>query len=329
MNLVMTRSKAIIASSIALTLALAGCGGGGSQSGAAASAPQVAAAPAPGPSPTPIPSPTFLPVIVVAGAEPGQSLEALLACARNPATQNADGRAIGLASLSGAKIDNSAAIAYSAADTSQFDVNGFGGAGFAPADKHPSPTAAYDHFLTRLGDELYIFRNGSAGSLLFATLGLYNEAEGLCFFAAGLRPPSLPSGAPGDYFARADGIAMIGGQPSRLFGTHGTLDIDFSTGAATFRLDLVGRGDPFGEFLDRPSAPIATVTAPLQLRNGESFFSDRLAGGGYTGTVIGRLVSNSRNTGGTGGAGAIFVFELSDAQGNVIFGAVAAERNLI
>jgi len=146
----------------------------------------------------------------------------------------------------------------------------------------PSPTMAYDQYLGPAGDELFLFRDGGPfGSLSFATLGLDNY-HGVCFFAVGLAPPSLPQSDVGDYFAYADGIARIGGNTVRLFQSYGTLDVNYQTGAATFQLKLAGRGNPFEEFSSQPPSDIATVTASLQLRNGH-FGLTSLLGGGYSG----------------------------------------------
>ena len=50
---------------------------------------------------------------------------------------------------------------------------------------------------------------------------------------------------------------------------------------------------------------------------------------GFSGTIHGQLVTPaSGHASGRGGAGAVFVFELRNAQGEVIFGAVAAEADI-
>jgi hypothetical protein len=248
---------------------------------------------------------------------------------RDAVTRDALGQVVGLPAFTGAKIDNHLALTYRAQDSFALDLNGFGGPSFLPSDKRTSQTGPYHQFLNPSQGEFFIFRDGGPfGSFTFGTLGLDNSA-GLCFFAAGLQPPSIPFSGTGDYFARADGIARVGGQTLRLFGTTGVLDVNYGTGAGSIQLAITGRGNAFGDFTSQPATGITMATATLQFKSG-AFASSVLSGSnGYTGTIMGQLVSNTANVSGSGGAGAVFTFELKNAQGDIITGAVVAERNLI
>jgi hypothetical protein len=54
-----------------------------------------------------------------------------------------------------------------------------------------------------------------------------------------------------------------------------------------------------------------------------------IGSGGYSGTVNGFLVGDTRNVSGSGGSAAVFTFELKNTAGEVIFGTIVAERNMI
>ena len=302
--------------------ALASCGGGGGND--SASAPVIAAvppAPAPAPAPPP-PGPTPAPPVVrIAGALPGDTLVGLQTCPSGSSLSNGSGHIYNFEADTRAPSDFGIALTYRAVDSYSLIVEGLGSTAFSPADKVSSPKSPYDQFLR--GSEFFILKNTT-----FATLGLDNSFI-LCFFAVGLKPPSLPQTGTGDYVARADGIAAVGGQNLRLFGTEGRLNVNYATGAASLELTITGRGNPFEDFLSQPATNITVMNATLQLQDG-AFAKAAVSGtGGYTGTIIGRLVSNGENTSGSGGAGAVFTFELRNAQGNVVTGAVIAERNLI
>jgi hypothetical protein len=64
--------------------------------------------------------------------------------------------------------------------------------------------------------------------------------------------------------------------------------------------------------------------------NGSNNFSyTTLSGPGYSGHIAVQLVSNNQNGLGTGGAGAVFVFELKSASGDLLYGAMALHANIM
>nr|WP_314444630.1 hypothetical protein [uncultured Sphingomonas sp.] len=255
-----------------------------------------------------------------------------MACAVDPVQRDAAGHATGLAALTGAKIDNSLSLLFRDADSYSLDVNGFGGSSFTSADKRTSPTLAFDYFLKPGDDEFYLARtNGVSGTRTFATHGLYT-ASGFCFFAIGLPASPLPTSGTGTYGIIVDGLAQIGGQNLRLLPSYtgSSLTVDYQTGKATLTLALGGKTNAFEEFADKPVTAITTVTASLQRIQGSAAFGRAdISGGAFTGKVEGQLVGNSANVSGFGGPGAVFTFELRSAAGEVIFGVVTAERDLI
>lgn len=324
------------ASALSVIATLPGCGGGSSGSGTS----PIAVAPAPSPSSTPTPTPTPAPTpsptpaaIRVGGASPGQSLFGNVACARDTVTRDSQGHVTALPSLSGATINNSLELAYRDVDSYALDINGFGGSSFTPADKRNPPSRSLFHqFLNPTQGEFLIARDGSFENGVFTTMGLDNS-QGLCFFAVGLPIDALPTDAVAIYNGWIDGVGQIAGQTARLLSSSGRVRLNTQTRLATVelfldRLDGDPFGDQFGNIGNQFSEEITVATAVLQLLpNGLFSLSALTAGNGWTGTITGTLVSRAAdNSFGGGGAGAVFTFELRNAQGNVLFGAFAAER---
>lgn len=326
--------SALWASALSVIAALPGCGGGSSGSGgnpvAVAPAPSPSSTPTPAPTPTPSPTPA---AIRVGGASPGQSLVGNEACARDAVTRDSQGHVTALPSLSGAKIDNSLRLTYRDVDSYALDINGFGGSSFAPADKRTPPTRSLFHqFLNPTRGEFLIARDGSFGNGVFTTMGLDNST-GVCFFAVGLPIDALPTDGVAIYYGWIDGVGQIAGQTTRLLSSSGSVRLNTQTRLATVELflDRLGGdpfGDPFGDIGSQFSQEITVATAVLQLLpNGAFSLAALTARNGSTGTITGTLVSRAADNGlGGGGAGAVFTFELRNAQGDVLFGAFAAER---
>jgi hypothetical protein len=323
-------ATALLFSGTAMTLS--SCGGGDGSTTVPTSVVAVSPPPAVPPPPPPITPPPPSGIQLV-GAAPGQTLQGLLACARDPVTRDGEGRVTGLPVLTGAKIDNSLLLLFRDTDSYSLDVNGFGGSDFAPADKRTSATLAFDQFLKAGGDEFLITRSNSlSGTRTFATHGLYNAA-GLCFFAAGLPAAPLPTSGTGDYLVIVDGIAKSGDQTLRLLPSFegSLLKVDYAERTANLTLVLAGRPNAFGDFTGQSPVSVTTATASLKfLQAGPAFTTTTLTGsGGYSGTVTGMLVGDTQNVSGSGGFGAVFTFEMKNAAGEVIFGTIVAERNLI
>ena len=312
---------------IGLMTVLTACGGGGSggsPASAATSPPAVATPPAPPPVVT---TPQASPKI--ASATPGETLEGVMACARDAAVRNESGDVTGL-TLTAAKTDNNLRILYEAVDTYALDVNGFGGPRVVASDKRSWNGGPYDMFVSAQGDRVQLFRNGPFGSAIFSILGT-DQSAGACFFAIGQAPDSAPPEM-WSYDGRIDGLARIGARSYRLYGYSAQILPNAGAGGRTaaLRLRVVGREAPFGDFHLQAETPLAELTATVELRPDGRLVTGPLTGDGYVGSVTGRLVgAGAANVTGSGGAGAVFTFEVRNAAGDVMFGVIAAEANLI
>ncbi|HYD08034.1 MAG TPA: hypothetical protein VEC60_20025, partial [Reyranella sp.] len=134
---------------------------------------------------------------------------------------------------------------------------------------------------------------------------------------------SLPGSGTTDYAGFADGIALIGGKASRLFGSDAQASLDYAARTGTLRIDLAGRDAPFGEFLDATSTPIGQATFQFRLSSNPSFANyvepvsidgPGQATGDFTGIAFG------------GGAAIGVVFALTLPNGDRLFGTAAVER---
>lgn len=318
---------------LAMALALAGCGGGGSDGGNSGGT--VAVSPPP-PSSTPTtpaqtPAPT-LATVAIAGAMPGQTLAAPEACAvgvfsftGNP--PRLDGiRSIRTLGLLNGQPGNGLDIVYR--DTDSYDlIFGFDDVGLIrPGDKRISQTVAYDNFNLGNSFEFEIYRNVGAQSFQYVTLGRQGsmitadpvDTGYACFYAAG-REATLPASGTGGFIGFADGVALVGGRASRLFGSAASASIDFAARTGTVRIDLAGRDAPFREFVGATAMPIGQATAQFALNPGASYIDDApLSGpGGSSGTITGLMLG--------GGRAIAFAFELRFPNGDRAFGAVAVE----
>lgn len=316
---------------LALALALAflatGCGGGGPDGPPATSGTGPAPSPTPSPAPSPSPSPTPAPGPSIAGAKPGESIAGPLACSDGVVTRSPDGSVTGIQQISKTKIDNGLVLAYRAPDSFASDVNGFGGSQWTPEDKRTAPNEYFTRYASPAQGELQL----GVHNLIFVTYGLENSS-GLCFFAAGLEPQSLPPGKV-VYTGTIDGFAVISGHQQRLFSMQESapvLTMDFSTGRGKLEFQLVGRDDPFGDFEKAPGAALGTVSAELQLSPGSKGFGlTALSGSGFDGRVTGQFVDRDQSILGTGGAGVALVFELTRPNGDILYGSIALGALLI
>ena len=133
-----------------------------------------------------------------------------------------------------------------------------------------------------------------------------------------------------EHFLLTDGAGRVGGRIVRLFGYNGKMLVAAAKREATIEFRLAGRDDPFGDFTIQPAADITVVTATLRYDSGGSFGFLNLSGtNGYTGSLVGIFTTPQGDAKGGGGAGAVFTFELRNAQGDVLFGAIASEANRI
>jgi hypothetical protein len=255
----------------------------------------------------------------------GDKLSGPLACSDGSITQSSDGYVTGIGPITKTKIDNQIEITVVGTDSFAADVNGFGGSSWGPADKRNPPNAVYVRYSNAQQGELLISQQNQT----FATQGLYNESA-LCFYAVGLAPPSLPSNRVIDYYGFTDGFGVFSGQQQRLYLGRVSLRMDFATGKGVLTAALEAREDPFGSYPTASLYEVDGVTANLELASGTSSFSDAtLSGTEYSGHIVGKLVSNNQNVLGTGGAGAVFVFELTSASGDILYGAMALQANIM
>ena len=138
--------------------------------------------------------------------------------------------------LTNAKTDNLLSLTYRAVDSFSLDVNGFGGPEFDAADKQPWTGGPYNQFLDANNGEFLIWQDYNS---LFAILGVDNPTNA-CFFAAGQRSDTFPN-QPTDYFAITDGLARIGTQTTRLYGTTSEMTFNPVTKIAKIKL-ILGSG---------------------------------------------------------------------------------------
>lgn len=252
-----------------------------------------------------------------------------MACARDALVRNESGDITGV-NLTAAKTDNVVRILYESVDTYALDVNGFGGPRVVASDKRNWSGGPYDLFASAQGDRVQMFRNGPFGSAIFATLGTDYSAAA-CFFAVGQAPDSAPPEI-WTYNGRIDGLARIGTRTLRLYGIGAQLLPNAGAGGRTaaLRLRVVGRESPFGDFHLQAESALAELTAAVELRPDGRIVVGPLSGDGFAGSITGRLVgAGAANVTGSGGAGAVFTFEVRNGAGDVMFGVIAAEANLM
>jgi len=321
----------------ALAATPAGCGEESGNVGGGAVAVDPVPTPTPTPTPTPSPTPTPTPTTGIAGALQGQSLRAAEACAQgtfafdgSPPRLSDIGSIGSLVAFDGAA-GNGLDIVYRGTDSYDL-VFGFDDVGLIrPSDKRASATAAYDNFNLGNGFEFEIYRNIGAQNLERVTLGRQGSpilagsaATGYtCFYAAGFNAASLPSSGTTDYAGFADGIALIGGRSTRLFASAAVASLDHAARSGTLRIDLAGRDAPFGEFLNAAATPIGRMTIQFRLSSNPDFANSvellSIDGPGQaTGEVTGLVFGE--------GAAIGFVFALTMANGDRLFGSAAVER---
>ena len=314
----------------AIVAMMSGCGGGGSGSAAPpvnVAPPTTLMSPPPTPTPTSIPTPTPAPLGPLAGGGMvGDQLEGNCAYARGTLTFNSRTDVLpGLAAITGvtgadlsAPPSGTVGVGITLRGVDAYDV-GFEGPQFRPADKIAAETALFDQYFQSAGFdnvELDIYRNN--GPLAFASvaLGFYAEPTVFCPFAIGLPVTGLPTSGTATYGGIADGIAIVGGEPRRLFGSPATLTFDYAGNTGTVRLELSGRGDAFGNFTATPASSVTLVTSTVTGVSGQFSGTAQGSPGGYSGTVMGYFLGPQAN-------GVGMAFRLEGANGARIIGSAA------
>jgi hypothetical protein len=92
----------------------------------------------------------------------------------------------------------------------------------------------------------------------------------------------IPTSGSASYSGIVDGLWHDGETVRRLYGSEARLQVNFATGQLASTLDLVGRGNPFGDFMNSPSAALGTFAGTGTIANG--FFSGQyIPTNGYSG----------------------------------------------
>lgn len=304
---------------LAMMLALSSCGDEGG--GAVAEAPST---PTPTPPSVPPPSPpSETELAALGGTRIGSSVQTLLSCSPSPLVRNSDGLLTGLVSTMPIPRahENAMWLHYNAANTFAADVNGFGGATFTP-EMLLAPSSTAVRFLDSNDNQLEIIL-AEIFPAESTTLGLLADTN-LCFFAGGSAPAEVPASGSRSYRAFAEGLVQrADGTTRRLLGSIGNLEIDFASHAATITMDLQSVTDPvsgpFGNVRGQPSDPLIHMTATLVQQPHSLTPASITSDNGFTGSIAGAF---------TGNTGVVFNFAMQNADGDVIWGVIAADSSL-
>lgn len=287
----------------AACVALIGCGGGGGSGGGTSAAPSPSPTPDPSPTPAPVPSPPGVGTAALAGAINGSTLRLQKACTSAPIVYSG-GMVSGLQAIVPATVS---------ADTANYSTAG--------------PTSltyqGEQHFQVRGNPEFAFYESPSAFALAIVntttfaapavTFG-YGTRGGLCFFAAGLAA-TVPVGQL-VYDGTVDGLAQSGSGTRRLIKSSADATMNFAAGSGTLSILLKGYPDAFGPLAGQAQGTIGSLTANLTLTGTTVTAANVTGPAGYSGTMQGELV---------GATGMALAFQLRNATGEVIFGAVALD----
>lgn len=303
---------------------LSACGGGSPSGSAVAVA--VTPAPSPAPSPSPTPTPTVAlgqrlgpPLLSVLRA--GDQIAGPIICAGGTLNYAVDpDGTIRLASLSAIAStpgnDSSVAITSGGPDSYGFDLNGFGGSIFTPADKRSSILPGYLEYRRR--DDQMQIANTSLG---FGTVGfLANGTTGICFFAAGPGRETLAeNGTINADASVADGFAVIAGRPYRLTTNDLTGTWSVRDRSIDLRMDLPPRQPAFGPA--NPLGPLAIGPVRLRLEARTATITIGASAEPASGTIECAFYQ--------GGFGVGCVFQFQTAAGDRFIGSLAVDAKLI
>jgi hypothetical protein len=165
-----------------------------------------------------------------------------------------------------------------------------------------------------LSDFTVQLANTPDGTAPSATYG-FSDRGGLCFFAAGL-PATAATAIASSYVGRLDGLHQFDAFTQRLFPSKVTATMDPVSGTGTIALNLASYSSPFTDFSKQTAGALLPITANLAV-NGTHVTANSVTGfPGYTGAMSGELV---------GQRGMALVFELHNAAGDVIWGAIALD----
>lgn len=322
-------SLRIAAASVALALCLSACGGGGNRPVAA---PPPPAPPPPPPAAPPLePYPSASPPVGYGAAE--VSATAFLGQGRGPAGEV---RITGVQRVESVQEPgrNALSLEYLGPNSYAFDFNGFGGPILRPQDRIGG-SAPLDRFVREQDgytDILQIAPPGAGIELTHTTFGNVisvwtpgNPGDSnalLTFFAAGSITPAgqMPTTGSGSYSGIADGLWVDGDVTYRLYGSPVSLTADFATGGVTTTLDLVGRGDPFGDFLNASTTRLGVFTGTGTIGALSSRFDGNFAPtGGWAGQFRGFFFGPAAREFG-------YTFRLNGGPDQTAFGAAVGRK---
>jgi hypothetical protein len=306
---------------VALALCLAACGGGGGDRPGSMPTPTPAPPPAPPPPPTAAQDFTkTAPVSMKVGVhvrDAGNGRNAVASVERLDDVQP--------------PLSNFLAITYLGPDSYGFDWNRFGGTVVEAADKVSEPTGLFDHWRTPLADnhaaEVQLAKRGAGGvTLTYLSYGALFETTSsdgdalLTFFygGQGTIQAEMPTTGTATYSGIVDGLWVDGSTTRRLFGSEARLVADFATGTVTSTLELVGRGDPFGDFMAAPATTLGTFTGTGFI-DGVTFGGRYADTAGYSGGFDGNFFGPAADEYG-------LVFSLTGGPGQGVIGVVVGTR---
>lgn len=269
-----------------LTLSLCACGGGGGTAVSYIPTPTPTPMPTPTPTPTPATYQAFDQTTVLSTFADGLSGDLSIA-------KGADGNYVitkfDYRSFEVGPGTNSYAFTQPSPGVFAMDIYGFGGSTFHPVDGGPLFTqqgttdeilqvskqgVGIDLTYTRFGN--YTWLSGSSGYISFLALGVPTVVS------------DLPTSGTATYNGFVDGLWSDGTTTRRLYGSTATLSADFATGKVQTTLNLTGRDDPFGDFLNSATVALGTFSGTGTLASGTYYFSGPLSGsGGWTGAFNG------------------------------------------
>jgi hypothetical protein len=174
------------------------------------------------------------------------------------------------------------------------------------------PGVGIDLTYTRFGNYTWYDPNSASG------LG---SSGYISFLALGVPTVDLPKTGSANFNGFVDGLWSQDGTTRRLYGSTATLSIDFGTSQLLATLNLSGRDNPFGDFLNSPSVPLGTFSGSGSLKSGMNYFSGMFEGPtGWAGSFQGGFNGPSASEYG-------YVFGLEGSNGATASGVAVGKRN--
>ena len=317
----------LLAVALATGASVSGCGGG-------RDAANIPAAGNPVSTPAPLP-PAPAPVAVVAGfpsSSPptfyGTSHASITALADIKQFPDGTAKMTGLRQVTFVGSPSFGNLEYRGPNQYAVEFYGFGGPAFGPLLSTDSDDV-FDRFR---GADYGLFANmelarkrsdlpldhATFGNVIYA-LDSFNNVE-ITFFAAGSFTPQsgLPVSGFGTYEGFVDGLWIDGNVTRRLYGSRARLTVNFATGESTYKFELRGYDNAFGNFAETTTTPLASIMGTTNIKR-QFFFVELSPTTGYVGSFAGQFLGPSAEE-------ISWSFRLTADSGQVIFGAVAGRR---